>query len=176
MSVKWSWFSISINGIFFIECFLYIAWHTKESWTFSDLVAAISAALHETFVHSKYANSVSPFLLYWMQIICCIKDFVWQLNVFLPSFGHLCACEMFPGWEMLKLRFDQYIKHHISVNIYEKCNQKQIIPNLLVFQFLCHLVVFSCFSGMPQTLNFFVHKYFQKKEWKLPVNLVSFSN
>ena len=31
---------------------------------FSDLVAAISAALHETFVRSKYANSVSQFLLY----------------------------------------------------------------------------------------------------------------
>ena len=31
---------------------------------FSDLVAAISAALHETFVRSQYANSVSQFLLY----------------------------------------------------------------------------------------------------------------
>ena len=31
----------------------------KKLWAFSDLVAAISAALHETFVHIKYANSVS---------------------------------------------------------------------------------------------------------------------
>ena len=30
----------------------------------SDLVAAISAALHETLVRSKYASSVSQFLLY----------------------------------------------------------------------------------------------------------------
>ena len=36
---------------------------TKKSWAFRDLVAAISAALHETFVRSKYANSVSHFLL-----------------------------------------------------------------------------------------------------------------
>ena len=52
---------ISIGGIFFIECF--VCWMTKKSWAFSDLVAAISAALHETFVRSKYANSVSQFLL-----------------------------------------------------------------------------------------------------------------
>ena len=32
---------ISIGGIFFIERF---AWHTKKTWEFSDLVAAISAA------------------------------------------------------------------------------------------------------------------------------------
>ena len=30
----------------------------KKHWAFSDLVAAISAALHEFFVRSKYANSV----------------------------------------------------------------------------------------------------------------------
>ena len=35
--------------------------NTKKSWAFSDLVAAISAALHETFVRSKYANSVILF-------------------------------------------------------------------------------------------------------------------
>ena len=53
---------ISIGGIFFIERF--VCCMTKKSWAFSDLVAAISAALHETFVRSKYANSVSQFLLY----------------------------------------------------------------------------------------------------------------
>ena len=88
---------ISIGGIFFIERF--VCCMTKKSWAFSDLVAAISAALHEKFVCSKYANSVSQFLLYWMRIICCIcKDFVRQLKAFLPSFCHLCACEMSPGW------------------------------------------------------------------------------
>ena len=35
-----------------------------QSWAFSDLGAAISAALHENFVRSKYANSVSQCLLY----------------------------------------------------------------------------------------------------------------
>ena len=50
---------------------------TKKSWAFGVLVAAIAAALHETFVRSKYANSVSQFLLYWMRIVRCIyKDFV----------------------------------------------------------------------------------------------------
>ena len=34
-----------------------------------------------------------------MRIICCIyKDFVRQLKAFLPSFCHLCACEMSPEW------------------------------------------------------------------------------
>ena len=53
---------ISNGGIFFIERF--VCCMRKKSWAFSDLVAAISAALHETFVRSKYANSVSQFLLY----------------------------------------------------------------------------------------------------------------
>ena len=53
---------ISIGGIFFIERF--VCCMTKKSWAFSDLVAAISAALHKFFVRSKYANSVSQFLLY----------------------------------------------------------------------------------------------------------------
>ena len=53
---------ISIGGIFFIERF--VCYMTKKSWAFSDIVAAISAALHETFVSNKYANSVSQFLLY----------------------------------------------------------------------------------------------------------------
>ena len=54
---------ISIGGIF-LKNALYVAWHTKKLWAFSDLVAAISAALHETLVRSKYANRVSQFLLY----------------------------------------------------------------------------------------------------------------
>ena len=53
---------ISIGGTFFIERF--VCCMTKKSWAFSDLVAAISAALYENFVRSKYANSVSQFLLY----------------------------------------------------------------------------------------------------------------
>ena len=90
---------ISIGGIFFLKNALYVAWHTKKLWAFSNLVAAISAALHETFIRSKYVNSVSQFLLHWMQIIYCIyKDFGRQLKVFLLSFCHLCACEMSPGW------------------------------------------------------------------------------
>ena len=52
----------SIGGIFFIERF--VCCMTKVSWAFSDLAAAISATLHENFVRSKYANSVSQFLLY----------------------------------------------------------------------------------------------------------------
>ena len=89
---------ISIGEIFFYRT-LQVCCMTKKSWAFSDLVAAISAALHEKFVCSKYANSVSQFLLYWMRIICCIyNDFVRQVKAFLPSFRHLCACEMSPGW------------------------------------------------------------------------------
>ena len=56
---------ISIDGNFFLQNALYVAWHTKKSWAFSikNLVVAISAALHEMFVCHKYANSVSQFLL-----------------------------------------------------------------------------------------------------------------
>ena len=53
---------ISIGRIFFIEHF--VCCMTKKSWAFSDLVVAISAALLETFVRCKYANSVSQFLFY----------------------------------------------------------------------------------------------------------------
>ena len=85
---------------------------TKKSWAFSDLVAAISAALHEKFVCSKYANSVSQFLLYWMRIICCIyKDFVRQLKAFRPSFCHFCACEMSSGWGHLITWMDPSVGH-----------------------------------------------------------------
>ena len=61
---QWNGYDVvmSIGGIFFIERF--VCCMRKKSWAFSDLVAAISAALHETFVRSKYANSVSQFLLY----------------------------------------------------------------------------------------------------------------
>ena len=90
----------------------YVAWHTKKIWAFSDLVEAISTALHENFVRSKYANSVSQFLLYWMQIICCIyKDLVRQLKAFLPSFCHLCACEMSSGWGHLITWTDPRVGH-----------------------------------------------------------------
>ena len=59
MSVKWSW-SSNLNR-WDLQNALEVAWHTNKSWTFSDLVTAISAALNETFVRSKYANSVSQF-------------------------------------------------------------------------------------------------------------------
>ena len=88
------------------------AWDTQKIWAFIDLVAAISAALQENFVRSKYANSVSQFLLHWMQIICCIyKGFVRQLKAFLPSFCHLCACEMSPGWGHLITWMDPSVGH-----------------------------------------------------------------
>ena len=54
---------ISIGEIFFLKNALYVAWRTKKLWAFSNLVVAISAALHETFIRSKYVNSVSQFLL-----------------------------------------------------------------------------------------------------------------
>ena len=83
----------------------------KKLWPFSDIVAAISAALHKTFVGSKYANSGSKFL-YCMRIICCIyKDFVQQLKAFLPSFCHLCACEMSPVWGHLITWMDPSVGH-----------------------------------------------------------------
>ena len=114
MSVKWSWCSNLSRWDFllFIERFVCFAWHTKESWAFSDLVAVIFAALHKTVVRSKYANSVFQFLLYWMQIICSIyKDFVQQLKAILPSFCHLCACEMSPGWGHLTTWMDPSVGH-----------------------------------------------------------------
>ena len=75
-------------------------------------VAAISAALQENFVRSKYANSVSQFLLYWMRILCCIyKAFVRQLKAFLPSFCNLCACGMSPGWGHLITLLDPSVEH-----------------------------------------------------------------
>ena len=47
-----------------------------------------------------------------MRIICCIyKDFVQQLKAFLPSFCHLCACEMSPGWGHLITRVDPSVGH-----------------------------------------------------------------
>ena len=53
-------------GSVFIERFVYCM--TKESRAFSDLVAAISAALLESFVRSKYANSVAQFLLFLLYL------------------------------------------------------------------------------------------------------------
>ena len=47
-----------------------------------------------------------------MRIICCIyKDFVRQLKAFLPSFCHLCACEMSPGWGHLITWMDPSVGH-----------------------------------------------------------------
>ena len=63
MSVNLSWRSNLNRWDFFLKNALYVAWHTKKLWAFSNLVAAISAALHETFIRSKYVNSVSQFLL-----------------------------------------------------------------------------------------------------------------
>ena len=112
MSVKCSWCSNLNRWDLFLQNALYVAWPTKKSWAFSDLVGAIFAALHETFVSSKYDNSVSQFLLYWMQSICYIyKDFVWQLKAFLPSFCHLCALEMSPGWGHLITWMDPSVWH-----------------------------------------------------------------
>ena len=55
-------------------------WPTQKSWAVSDFLVAISAALHESFAHSKYIYRVYQFLLYWRQIVCCIyKEFVQQL-------------------------------------------------------------------------------------------------
>ena len=54
---------ISMGGIFFfIERF--VCCMTRKIWAFGDLVAAISAALHDAFVRSKYRNNVPQFLLY----------------------------------------------------------------------------------------------------------------
>ena len=98
---------------FFIERF---AWQTKKNWAFSVLVAAISAALHESFVRTKYAYSGCQFLLYWMRIICCIcKDFVRQLKAFFPSFCHSCACEMSLGWGHLVTRMDPRVGYLNSI-------------------------------------------------------------
>ena len=98
MSVKWSWWGNLSRWDFFLQNALYVAWHTK-----------ISAALHKTVVRSKYANSVSQFLLYWLQIIC------WQLKAFLPSLFHLCACEMSPGWGHLITWMDPIVGHLNSI-------------------------------------------------------------
>ena len=67
----------------------------EKSWP------AISAALLENFVRSKYANSVSQFLLQFLSFCSIYKDFVRQLKAFLPSLCHLRACEMSPGWRHL---------------------------------------------------------------------------
>ena len=90
--------------------------HKEKLGIQCDLVTAISAAFHKPFVRSKWANSVSQFLLYWMQIICCIyKDFVRQLKAFLPSFCHLCACEMSPRWGNLITWMDASLGHLNSI-------------------------------------------------------------
>ena len=75
----------------------------EKSWP------AISAALLENFVRSKYANSVSQFLLQFLSFCSIYKDFVRQLKAFLPSFCHLRACEMSPGWRHLITLLDPLV-------------------------------------------------------------------
>ena len=90
-----SWCSNLNRWNFFLKNSLYVARHTKKLWAFSDLVAAISAALDETFVR---INTLTVFLSFWYVECGFYKDFVRQLKAFLTSFCHLCACEMSPGW------------------------------------------------------------------------------
>ena len=104
---------ISIDGVLFY----------RTLWAFSDLVAAISAALHATFVLSKYANSVSEFCYIY-------KDFVRQLKAFPLSFCHFCACEMFPGWGHLISWMDHSVGHlngilaRVGGNLNNNCQKK----------------------------------------------------
>ena len=72
---------------------------------FSDLVAAISAALHETFVRSKYAITV------FLSFCYIYKYFARQLKVLPPSFCHFCACEMSPGSGHLITWMDPSVGH-----------------------------------------------------------------
>ena len=52
-------------------------------------------------------NTLTVFLSF-----CYIyKDFVRQLKAFLPSFCHLCACEMSPGWRHLITLLDPSVGH-----------------------------------------------------------------
>ena len=85
---------ISIDGVFFY----------RTLWAFSELVAAISAALHETFVLSKYANSVCQFCYIY-------KGFVRQPKAFPPSLCQFCACETSPGWGHLITWIDHSVGH-----------------------------------------------------------------
>ena len=94
---------ISIGGIFFIERF--VCCMTKKSWAFSDLVAAISAALHETFVRSKNTRTV------FLSFCYIYKDFVRQLKAFPLSFCHFCACKLSPGWRHLITWMDPSVGH-----------------------------------------------------------------
>ena len=109
MSVKWSWCSdISSWDFFSIECFVCCMTHKEKL----SIHWPCSSNFRHSVVRSKYANSVSQFLLYWLQIICCIyKDFVQQLKAFLPSLFHLCACEMFRGWGHLITWMDPSVGH-----------------------------------------------------------------
>ena len=52
-------------------------------------------------------NTLTVFLSF-----CYIyKDFVRQLKAFLPSFCHLCACEMSPGWGHLITWLEPSVGH-----------------------------------------------------------------
>ena len=105
----------SIDGVFFYRTF----------WAFSDLVAAISAALHATFVLSQYANSVSQFCYIY-------KDFVRQLKAFPPSLCQFCACETSPGWGHLITWMDHSVGHlngilaRVGGNLNNNCQKSQM--------------------------------------------------
>ena len=53
---------ISIGGIFFYRTLCML--HDEEKLSIQGPCSSDFPALHETFVRSKYANSVSQFLLY----------------------------------------------------------------------------------------------------------------
>ena len=61
---QWNGHDVEVGSFFIERVRRFVCCMTKKRWAFSDLVAAISAALHETFVRSKYTNSVSQFFLY----------------------------------------------------------------------------------------------------------------
>ena len=85
---------ISIGGIF-LQNALYVAWHTKKSWAFSDLVAVISAAFTRLLFVVNTLTVLLSFCYIESELFSCIyKDFVRQLKAFLPSFCHLRAWEM----------------------------------------------------------------------------------
>ena len=71
---------------------------TKKSWAFSDLVAAILAALHETFVRSKY-------------VVIFIKILFDNRRRFRRSSVIFFACEMSPGWGHLITWMDPSVGH-----------------------------------------------------------------
>ena len=92
---------------------LYVAWHTKKSWAFSDLVAVISVTLHESFVRTKLT-----------------------LTVFL-SFCYI-ECDLFAVF--IKILFDNWRRQVILVSGYlvlTAVNLSQHWSPICVSVFLC---------------------------------------